>query len=272
MLGFLVMGAEAGQTGQTVISYEAYGEVLASQVNGRGMVNYRNLKANPKRLLVFLHTLAQLDPQVFQTGDEQEKIAFWINAYNALTLKAIIDHYPIRAPLFSSSRLLYPRSSIRQIPGVWDNLRFTVMGRGITLDEIEHQVLRKQFNEPRLHMALVCAAQGCPPLRDEPYAGPALAQQFGDQTRRFLANPEKFRIDRGGRTVYLSPIFKWFGEDFVKTYGTDTKFQKFSREERAVLNFIHSYLNDQDQEYLQQGNYTISHLSYDWSLNEKQTK
>jgi len=264
-----ILGSQATLSGEIALAYDDYGAVLRSQVNERGMVNYRGLKANSERLQAFVQSLAQVDEQVYQKWDDPEKIAFWINAYNALTLVAIIDHYPIKAPLLSSSRFVYPANSTRQIPGVWDNLRFAVMGRRMTLDEIEHQVLRKQFNEPRIHMALVCAALGCPPLRNEPYVGVNLTQQLNDQTRHFLGNPEKFRIDRGKRTVYLSPIFKWFGVDFVKTYGTDKKFQRFGREERAALNFVASYLNTKDQEYLLQGGYTIAYLSYDWSLNEQ---
>jgi hypothetical protein len=139
----------------------------------------------------------------------------------------------------------------------------------MTLDEIEHNVLRKEFNEPRIHMALVCAAMGCPPLRTEPYEGAKLDQQLNDQARVFLANPKKFRLDRGQGKVYLSSIFRWFGGDFVKNYGTDKAFPGFSPEERAVLNFLSQYLPAGDRDYLLKGKYTIAYLDYDWSLNEQ---
>jgi hypothetical protein len=246
--------------------YQYYGAVLTTYVNQQGMVNYRELKAKPDRLNSFLARLADLPPVTYQKWDKQKKIALWINAYNGLTLKAIIDHYPIRASFFK--RFLYPRNSIRQIPGVWDNLRFPVMGKRMTLDEMEHNVLRKEFNEPRIHMALVCAAMGCPPLRTAPYEGDKLDRQLNDQTRIFLANPKKFRIDRGKGKVYLSPILKWFGGDFVKTYGTNKSFPGFSQEERAVLNFVSQYLPASNRDYLLQGKYTLVYLDYDWSLNE----
>jgi hypothetical protein len=244
-----------------------YGKVLKTLVNDQGMVNYRGLKANPEQLQAFITALGQLDPQVYPGWSEKDKIAFWINAYNSLTLKAIIDHYPIHTSFFGS--FVYPKNSIRQIPGVWDKLRFRVMGREMTLDEIEHSTLRKEFNEPRIHLALVCAARGCPPLRNEPYIGEKLDQQLDDQARRFLANPRKFAINRDQSTVYLSPIFKWFGGDFVKTYGTNQGFTGFSPAERGVLNFITKYVKAQDREYLRQGGYTVSCLDYDWSLNEQ---
>ncbi len=248
-------------------SYDDYGAALQEFVNQEGMVNYRGLKANPKKLREFLQALAQVRPEDYQGWQDPQKIALWINAYNALTLKAIIDHYPIKVSWFRS--LKFPRNSIRQIPGVWKKLRFPVMGRQMTLDDIEHSTLRQQFNEPRIHMALVCAAMGCPPLRNEPFVGEKLDQQLNDQTRRFLADPQKFRIDRDRGRVYLSPIFKWFGQDFVKTYGATTKFSSFTHNERAVLNFIQNYLPKKEREYLFQGDYSISYLDYDWSLNEQ---
>ncbi len=267
LLGALSGGFLPGKAQATDPFYEDYAAVLATHVNQPGLVNYRGLKANPQRLHAFLAALADLSPETYKNGGEPEKIALWLNAYNALTLKAIIDHFPIRASLFKS--LVYPRNSIRQIPGVWDGLRFPVMGKQMTLDEIEHGVLRKEFNEPRIHLALVCAALGCPPLRTEPYEGAKLDRQLDDQARVFLANPKKFRIDRGQGTVYLSPIFKWFGGDFVKTFGTDQAFKAFSPEERAVLNFITPHLAAADRDYLLQGKYAISYLDYDWSLNEQ---
>jgi hypothetical protein len=117
-------------------------------------------------------------------------------------------------------------------------------------------------------MALVCAALGCPILRNEPFTGDKLDSQLDDQTKRFLKDPEKFRIDRKGGRVYLSSIFKWFGEDFTKTYGTDKKFHKFDDTERAVLNFLAGYLGADDREYLEKGDFSIKYLSYDWTLNE----
>jgi hypothetical protein len=244
-----------------------FAAVLKTYVNQQGMVNYRGLKSNRGKLVSFAAAIDALSPDVYRKWSEKEKIAFWINAYNALTLKAIIDHYPIKAGFFKA--LAYPRNSIRQIPGVWDKLRFSVMGREMTLDEIEHATLRKEFNEPRIHLALVCAAMGCPPLRNEPYAGEKLDQQLDDQARHFLANPRKFAINPSQGKVYLSPIFKWFGGDFVKTYGTDKEFAGFSPAERAVLNFIVKYVNERDREFLLRGAYSISYLDYDWSLNEQ---
>jgi hypothetical protein len=127
LLGTMLGSFFGGQAQAASRLYEDYGAVLTTYVNQPGLVNYRGLKANPQRLNSFLSTLADLPQETYQKWDDEEKIAWWINAYNALTLKAIIDHYPIRASFFKG--FVYPRNSIRQIPGVWDTLRFPVMGK-----------------------------------------------------------------------------------------------------------------------------------------------
>jgi len=247
--------------------YASYASALKQHVDARGMVNYRALKAAPADLKAFLGSLARLDRAAFNDWPEKDGIAFWINAYNALTLKAIIDHYPIKASGLSA--WTYPKNSIRQIGGVWDKLKFRVMGKDMTLEEIEHQVLRKDYNEPRIHMALVCAAMGCPRLLNQPYVGAKLDAQFDEQTRDLLRHPKKFSIDRRRRTVRLSSIFKWFGEDFTKTYKPRRGFGDHSDSERAVLHFVSKHLDATDARYLEAGDYKVKYLDYDWSLNEQ---
>ncbi len=116
-------------------------------------------------------------------------------------------------------------------------------------------------------MAMVCAAIGCPPLRNEPYVGEKLDCQLDDQTRKFLANPEKFKIDEN--TLGLSPIFKWFSDDFVTKYGSKQNIAKHNRKNSAVLNFISAHLKDNDRDYVLKGQFKIKYLKYDWSLNEQ---
>ncbi|MCI0447732.1 DUF547 domain-containing protein [bacterium] len=186
-----------------------------------------------------------------------------------MTLEVILLNYPNKS---SYPRvLLFPKSSILQIPGVWSKFQFLIMGRKMTLNQIEHDTLRSKFNEPRIHVALVCAAKGCPPLRREPFVGSRLDEQLDDQAHRFLSNPMKFHVDRKEGTTYLSSIFKWFGKDFVKAYGTDRNFSGHSREERALLKFISRYLESEDRNFLDKQKYRIKYIKYDWSLNEKRS-
>jgi hypothetical protein len=235
--------------------YGAYGKALASYVDDQGGVDYRGLKAHSQELNAFLDSIAQLTPAEYSPRTDEEKIAFWLNAYNGLTLKAILDHYPV--------------TSIRDIEGVWKKLRFTVMGTPMTLDSIEHEVLRVQFNEPRIHAALVCAAKSCPPLRNEPYHGSKLNDQLDDQMRKFLSSPSRFNIDPPSNTVFLSEIFKWFGEDFLSRYAKDAGFKGLDPKERAVLNAVSRYVRPEVATFLQRGGYRVDYLPYDWSLNER---
>lgn len=259
----LAAGSAHASEGEGAFSYEPYAEAL-NYVDANGMVDYKGLKANRGQLDAFNASLNEVAPAQYAGWSEAAKIAFWCNAYNSLTLESIINHYPIEASFFRS--FVYPENSIRQISGVWDRTQHAVMGREMTLDHIEHEIVRKEFDEPRIHFALVCAAVSCPPLRNEPFAGDRLDEQLDDQTRRFIANPNNFRIDGG--TVYLSSILDWYGVDFVKSFGTD-KYEGHSEAERAVLNFLSNYLDEEQREYLLNESYGIQYTEYDWTLNEQ---
>lgn len=272
----LSRGAGGESTGEIILAEAAtiqevatdkLTKTLSDHVNDAGMVDYAALKANPGDLNAYLTSIANLDPDVFKDWPEPEQIALWCNVYNAYTLKAIIDHYPIKASIIRS--LTRPKNSIRQIPGVWDKLQWPVMGKRITLDAIEHETLRVQFDEPRIHAALVCAAMSCPPLRNEPYDGSRLDEQLDDQMVNYLADPNRFRIDRETDTVHLSSILKWYGEDFVKSFGVDGGIGGRGPVERAVLNAIVPHVSEADAEYLRTEQYDVVYLDYDWSLNEQ---
>ena len=258
------LGAESEKE---AFNYDDYADILRSYVDNKGMVNYKQLKANRAKLDTFSRELSKFDAQTYMKWNNNDKIAFWINAYNGLTLKAIIDNYPIKSSFFKSR--IYPKNSIRQISGVWDKKKYTVMGNTRTLEHIEHEILRKQFNEPGIHVALVCAAMGCPPLLNKPYTGDRLEEQFDDQTRRFLSDPKKYNIDRKGGKVSLSPIFKWFGSDFIGKYGMEKTLPRLSENETAVINYLSRILEKDSRDYLVKGNFKIKYLSYDWSLNEQ---
>ncbi len=240
---------------QAPFRYEDYDTVLKTYVNNIGLVDYTNLQKNRQILDQFNAAIGEVTPSNYQSWSENEQIAFLINAYNAFTLQSIIDQNPLK-------------KSIRDIPGVWKRNKFQIASQSKTLDDIEHRTIRVDFNEPRIHVALVCAAISCPPLRNESYTPENLDTQLDDQVRKFMASPHGFRIDRQQNQVYLSSIFKWYGQDWQKSYGVDNKFTGNAKE-RAVLNFLSKYLNPQDQLYLEQGNYKVRYLDYDWSLNQQ---
>ena len=191
---------------------------------------------------VLLRSLRESDPRRLRS--KNQKLAFWINAYNILAIDLARRHYPI--------------DSIRSIGSffspVWKKTAGEIGGRSYTLHEIEHGILRP-MGEPRIHAAIVCASLSCPPLRREPYRAAELEAQLDDNMRRWLADPRKgARIDRSARTLYLSPILDWFAEDFGD----------------SVPSFVAAHLPDADASWIRaQGSaLRIRYFEYDWSLND----
>ena len=233
------------------------GVVSTHVVNGQ--VDYMGLKADPKALDRYLTTLATVSGVQLQSWTESQQLAFFINLYNASTLRLILDNYPVK--------------SIKDIgslfTGPWDQPAVRLFGKTVTLNTLEHALLRKQYHEPRLHMALVCAAKGCPPLRSEAYTAERLNEQLDAQARTYLASPAGLHIDRAGAVVQLSSIFKWYGADFIKAFAAHITAGSFTDAERGSLGFVSGYLNPSDQAFVGAGAYQLRYLDYDWSLNER---
>lgn len=252
LVGVLVVAIDAAGAGAATTNVEPYAETLWRFVTDQGRVRYAALKADPAGLDAYLAGIAAGTRADLDALPEADRIAFWINAYNAITLKTIIDNYPIHAGGLFAWR--YPTSSIRQISGAWSNRDWTVLGTRMSLDDIEHGILRKQFAEPRVHMALVCAAKGCPPLRREPFDGVRLAQQLDDQARRYLASPAGLQMQPAESEVAVSAIFKWFAGDFEKAGG--------------VRAFVARFAPEAARAALADPRTTITYLDYDWTLNQ----
>jgi len=239
-------------------NYAQYDNVLKTFV-ADGRVNYSGLKNAPKALEVYLESAAGVPEEQFNAWTESQRLAFLINLYNAGTLKLIIDHYPVK--------------SIKDIgsffKGPWDQPAVKLFGKTVTLNHLEHGILRKQYGEPRLHMVLVCAAKGCPMLRGKAYTADKLDEQLNEQSRGYLTSPEGLSVDRGKNDVYFSSIFKWYGEDFIAKYSPKAGFTGLDKTERAVANFCSEYIVSTDSDFLSAGGYAFKYLDYDWTLNEK---
>ena len=234
-------------------AYGTYQEVLQTYVDDNGLVDYATLQQNRQSLDNVNGAIAVVSDDLYNSWTEAEQIAFWVNAYNSITLASIINQDPLK-------------DSIKDIPGVWRITKHPVQGQSKTLDNIEHQTLRANFNEPRIHAALVCAAISCPPLRTEPFTGESLDAQLEDQVEKFLAKADGLKIDQTEGVVQISTIFKWFGEDWIPSYGVDEGFTG-DASQRAVLNFISNYVSAEEKAYLEEGNYQLKYIDYDWSLN-----
>ena len=229
-------------------SHEAWTQVLQKYVKD-GRVNYKQLNHETDTFNIYLSQLSAVKSDELSQWSREQKLAYWINAYNAYTIKAIIDHYPVK--------------SIKKIPGVWKKLKFRAGGEKLTLDEIEHEKLRAELKEPRIHFAVNCASLGCPVLSDEAYRADRLDTQFEKSVKAMLNNKDQFRIDRDNKRIYLSKILEWFRDDFqafkdVHSYGKNN----------GPLSFLLQYLPETEQNYIRAKKLRIKWLDYDWSLNE----
>ncbi|MEZ4278656.1 MAG: DUF547 domain-containing protein [Myxococcota bacterium] len=189
-----------------------------------------------------VRSLAASDPE--QLASRAEKLAFWINAYNVLAIEIVRRHHPIDG-IRSIGSLFSP---------VWKRPAGSIGGRDYTLDEIEHRILRP-MGEPRIHAAIVCASNSCPPLRREPYRADRLDAQLDDNVGRWLADPRKgARVDRAAKTLWLSPILDWFEEDFRE----------------GVVPFVARHAPPPVAEWIREQGpaLRIRHFDYDWSLND----
>lgn len=211
-----------------------------------GRVSYAALKKDRNELDTYLRTAGSVAEEEFKKWPKNEQIAFLINLYNAATLQLIIDHYPVKSIKDTGKWFKTP----------WELDAVTLFGGRTTLDHIEHGLLRPGYNEPRIHFALVCAARSCPPLRSEAYVAPRLDEQLDAQGRTFLRLPGSHRVDSASRTVFLSPIFKWFRADFEARSG-------------SVLKFVTPYFPPEDQKILaSSGEWKMRFTSYNWDLND----
>jgi len=241
-------------------------EVLNEYVT-EGMVNYRALKANPSGLNKYLHTLAEIKPESFKRWTRQQQLAMWINAYNAFTIKAILDHYPIEHSWVLDPLGEYPDNSIRQIH-VWDNIRWAVVGNRYTLDHMEHVIMRRELVEPRVHYVLVCASIGCPYLESKAFEALDLDERLDQAGTNYIYDSRRVRIDKKNKIVSLPQIYKWFKEDFEPGTQYKALIQNHPPDLTGILSWVYKYANDEDRKFLASESYRISYLFYDWALNE----
>ncbi len=231
--------AFAAGPGAPGYDHTALDNVLKRHVSQEGGVDYARLHRDPAMLDAYLDGLATVP---FDAVGRDEKLALLINAYNAFTLRLILDHWPV--------------ASIKDIPGGqrWDARRWRFAGRVLSLNQIEHEEIRPRFHEPRIHFALVCAARGCPPLRREAYMGARLDEQLEDQARYVHADDRWFRWEESARTAHLTELYRWYGRDFEQAADSVPRFvARYSPRVREAL----------DSGWRPRTRW----IPYDWSLN-----
>ncbi len=260
-----------------VTFHDKCADILSNFVDDKGMVDYRRLKLKREKLKQLVGEFTKLNRNEYDSWPKEDKIAFWINAYNLQMLKIIIGNYPIDSywllhllPGWEPDSILHIDKRIGHIK----KQKFYIMDEVFTLPQVEELFSGKKFNEPRAFFALFYATLSSPPLRNEPYSGDKLYKQLDDQAKKFISNPLGFKIDRKKRRVYLSIILQppWFGSGFIPKYGTNKKFKDQEPAVRAVLSFITNYISEQDKRFLEVENYSIEYIKYSWRLNDSSKK
>ncbi|HTK29397.1 MAG TPA: DUF547 domain-containing protein [Vicinamibacterales bacterium] len=227
-----------------------------------GFVYYRALKADRGRLDTYVGQLAAVQPEHLS---KDAQLAFWLNAYNALVLQTVIDHYPIQGHAKQ-----YPARSIRQIPGAFERTAHKVGGRSLTLDQIEQTVLQS-FQDPRLYFAIARGSVGGGRLRSEAFVPEQIEAQLADVARECAARPQCVQVDREQNTLNASPIFSWREAEFAAAYGSRSvppAFEGRSPIERAVLAFVWPRLLTTEKEFLEKNQWQMAYKAYDWTLND----
>jgi hypothetical protein len=199
-----------------------------------------------------------------------DKLAFWINAYNLLSLVSVLDELKrnpnYQGVLGGSEWSWWPPKRLKDLLNAWRffyRRAYVVGGRSLSLDDIESYMLRGELKEPRVHFALVCGAESCPPLRRGLYTATYIDQELDIATRDFIRSPKGSYIERATHTVWLSRIFKWYRSDFEHAMR--------SRAEHAVLYYVMRYFTEDDLSYLKrhESQVRLRYFKYDWTLNSR---
>lgn len=246
---FLSSNFIAAQTADD--QYSLFTQILQDYVNN-GLVKYKKLK-DDRRLDKYIEQLENTDPQKIM--NEKNRLAFWINAYNAYTLKFIIEEYPVESINDLHWGGLYLGSLLGTT--IWDDEKIVINGSELSLNDIEHDIIRKKFNEERIHFALVCASISCPPLLNEAYEGYKLDKQLGEQAELFFNDVTKNKFDKNTRTASLSKILSWYEDDFGEN-------------EQEILNYAAQFIDKETAIDIKNNlsEWNTKYLSYNWDLNE----
>lgn len=229
-------------------SHGLFDRVLQAHVDTSGRVDYPALQASRAPLDAYVDSLGRTSPRSHpeRFPSRAHELAYWVNAYNAFVLRGVIDAYPI--------------GSVKDLAianGFFQGIGFVAGGQELTLDQIENQIIRPVYREPRIHVAINCGAASCPPLGRRALAGETLDTQLDEAMRAFARSPRFVRLDRPGSALHLSKILEWFGQDFLQP-----------PERPAIVDYLLPYLPPADADYLRaHPGVALVYDDYDWSLN-----
>jgi len=235
------------------ISHAIFDGLLKKNVTPEGAVNYKGFIQDSVQFNKYLTLLENNHPNKKNWSKDQQ-LAYWINAYNAYTVKLIIDHYPVKS-------IKDIKSGIGFVNSVWDIKFINIEGQEYDLNNIEHSIIRTEFDEPRIHFAVNCASYSCPRLRNEAFTAERLEEQLEDQARKFFNDKRKNNIISKDKIV-LSSILKWYSTDFTKK-GLISRIFGGKGRTQNLIKFVNPYVDieiNRDAE--------IEFMDYRWDLNE----
>ncbi len=235
-------------------TYASY-KILLDETVDNGLVDYNKLQVDTKLLQNALLNFSEITKQEYESFDRSQKIAYMINAYNIYTIEGIVKAYPVK--------------SIKKIGGFWNKAKHKVAGQMLTLDNIEHDILRKTFHEERVHVSVVCASISCPELFNKPFIPDSLEQQLTARSNRFASDTTRNKINFAKKELKLSKILDWYGKDFEKKYSDNAVFPYLYGKKRAAANFIYQHLPKEKQLKFKNIKFKVGYLSYDWGLNKQ---
>jgi hypothetical protein len=246
--------------GSEVRDNKVLDEILEVHVRD-GWVSYRALKTERNRLDAYVTSLANAS---LDSASREQQTSFWLNAYNALVLQTVVDHYPI-----AQHTKEYPPHSIRQIPGAFERLPHRIAGKSVTLDQIE-QTFLAAFHDPRVFLALGRGAAGSGRLRSEAYAAGALERQLSEVASECVSRAQCFQLDQVQNRLVISSIFSWRRNDFIDAYAgaAPGEFKERSPIELAVIAFTSPRLLASERQALSKNTFKVEYLPFDWSLND----
>lgn len=257
VLLFILFLATTAATPQVrPFSHTLLDQVLQAHVDPAGMVDYPALKASRATLDAYVDSLGKVSPrnhpERFPTRNHE--LAYWINAYNAFVLRGAVDAYPV--------------GSVRDIMvlgGFFTRKKFIAGGQELTLNDIENEIIRPLYQEPRVHFAINCGAFSCPPLQQRAFAGEDLDARLEQGLERFARNPKYVRLDYQDRQLHLSKVLDWYGQDFIKWFPQD---RKVAAANPTIVDYLFPYLPEEMASYLRQyPDLQVSYDDYDWALN-----
>lgn len=248
-------GLSAGLNAAVDFHHEEFDALLAKYVNDRGWVDYPGLARDRASLDAYLLQLAAADPASF--GSDSERLAFWIDAYNATTLAKVLDQVYGKA------------KGVKDVSGFFTSAPRRIAGEQLTLDQIETRA--RHFGDPRVHFAVVCASTSCPKLQPFAFTGARLNDQLNRAAHEFLADPSRgLRLDQAHKKVYLSSIFKWYAGDFTGASGGVASLlarAKAATSGSEILTFVKKYAPPDAVRFIDQNNPSVEYSEYDWSVN-----